>query len=192
MPEPTELREPTARDVHMANLFDSLDGDPTTRSELRGLVARKYPAAGDMMPETLIHKAVAPELKTLRDERAAWNKERLEAAQQKEREEWHAKLRAAGIAAADIPAVEKIAQERGNVDPEALALYYKETKRVATPGPQGWGVMLPGSKGSGAFFEKSPLSGTSIGQDWQRWRRERAEKDFADIKAGRPLDPVDA
>jgi hypothetical protein len=188
--------EPTARELALrddyANLLTQLDGDPETRGPLRSLIAKKFPKTATMMPETHVQQIVQPELEALRKERAEFQQQRLNEERAKARNALHLKFQALGVSKPeDIAELEKLMVERGSADPDSLVLWWKETKKVATPGPsRSWGMRVPGSKGSSDYFTKSPYSGVSIAEDMPTWRRERASKDFADIEAGRPLDPV--
>jgi hypothetical protein len=188
----TEVTEQTARELAMGRLLGALDGDPETRGSLRDLIAKKYPQSAPMMPETHVKQIIQPELEALRKERETLQKERQADQNAKNRAALHVKFQSLGVTRdEDIKELEGLMVSRGTADPDSLVAWWRQTKQVAIPGaPRSWGAQVPGRKGTPDFFIKSPYSGVSISEDMHTWRRERAAKDFADLDAGRPLDPV--
>lgn len=182
-------REPTTRDVYYTTLVEQLDADPKTRGALRDLIATKFPDTAAMMPETHVKQIVQPALDRITEKEAALDKRLLADNQARARAALHQKFASLGVAQKDYPEIEKLMVERGSADPESLIAWWKQAKQIATPATR-FSVQIPGAKGTGEFFTKSPFSGVSIASDMQTWRRERAEKDFADLAAGRELDPV--
>lgn len=164
-------------------VLDKLDADPKHRTALRTMVADAYPGTAEMMPETAVRAAVAPALEELRKEREALQAERADAAKQKNREAWHNALRAQGIQDKDLPAVEKLAQETANLDPQALALRWKAQTTPARSSAGFGRPLIPGAN-QDAYFK-------GIMDDPDGWLLDRANTLWHAVENGRDPDSID-
>lgn len=172
----------TPSEVRLAR---SLFGNPKTRPGMQKLIRELHPEAD--LPELDARAAVA-------DARAATDRatkaaERLENdAVTRRLEDERAKVVAAGLATREeIPAIEKLMQDVPMGDHMAAARYHRTLTAPAAPTTTSRGsYVMPGKDGS-AFF-KGLFTGNF--DDATKWAAERAYKDVADLRAGRPLDPA--
>lgn len=143
-------------------VLDALDGDATTRTSLRSLVAQKFPQAAEAMPETAVARAVAPALAALNKEREEIARERAADAQAKAKERWHEALAKHGVERKDFDAVEKLAIDTANMDPEALAMRWKAQQRPLRSSSGFGRPIIPGTQGDEYF--KGILEDPEIGR----------------------------
>lgn len=163
--------------------LEEIDSDPKLRTPLRRIVAEKFPQARAAMPETAVEAAVAPALALLQQEREELKKERVADAQRKANEQWRAALVKFGVPERDLDAVEKLATESMNMDPEALAMKWKAMHTPARASA-GFGRPLIPGKNEDAFFN-------GILDDPDGWLLNRGSVLWNTVEAGRDPDTID-
>lgn len=182
-----ELNEGNATAVletyRKGRVLETIDADPKLRKPLRSMVAEKFPGTREMMPETAVEAAVAPAIAAI-DQRLKKMDERDAAdAQHKANASWRADLMKHGIPAKDLDAVEKLATERMNMDPESLALLWKNMHTPARASAGFGRPLIPGAN-EDAFFK-------GILDDPDGWVLNRGSALWNIVEAGRDPDSVD-
>lgn len=187
MPEEKTAPVVSTRDLAFAGMVRQLEMDPKYRPLVHAMVADKFPeAAAGEFPDVEVRRAVAPALKAVKDAQDALDKRLNDEKAAKDYGAWRASLVTAGIAEKDLDAVEKIARERNNADPDALALYWRSQQQPATPTTRGFGVQIPGrNKAGGEWFDNDGQGGPGIMQDRQAWTLNRASQVYDEVMTGR-------
>lgn len=169
--------------------------DPETAPEMQKLVEKVAPGSiARAETQETVRNTVSPLLDEVRKERAAFAKELETEKEQRARQSAIQAVIAKGLASEDeIPEIEKLMREKYVADYEVAATYFRTTRDVAEPRAASVGMQIPGLLGAGGDFF-SPKDGPKLGSrdanERDLWARNRAMKDLADLRAGRPLDPA--
>ena len=168
-------------------LAHQLFNDPKTRPLIEQGIATLYPdRAAAAVPAYQMRQEVQAEIKALRDENEKIKTERatekLAETNAAQALAWRRGAVAAGAKVEELPKIEELANKKLIGHPEVAVREFRHEQQLADPSPARFGAMLPGPK-AGEFFKDL----TPGNED--RWARERAARDIAAIRAGRPLDP---
>lgn len=182
-----ELNEGNATGVletyRKGRALETIDANPKLRAPLRRIVAEQFPEARNAMPETAVEAAVAPAVAAI-DARLKKLDERDAAdAQKQANAEWRRSLVRAGVPEKDLDAVQNLATETMNMDPEALAMKWKAMNTPARASA-GFGRPLIPGKNNDAFFN-------GILEDPDGWLLNRGSVLWNTVEAGRDPDTVD-
>ena len=180
----------------MRRLYDH--ESPEIRNSVRAAIVKAYPQTRSAMPDQEVREAGAETLEAIRKERADFLKEQQAAKNAADQAAWRGKLRQGfrapngqflKVAEDDIPKIEKLMVDRAIGDPETAAFVYSAEQEVARPrgaGRESYGIVIPGSKGSGEFFSKTASGGPGLMEAPDQWTRERAHEIWQDVTSGDP------